>query len=421
MQTVAAEHSEPLRTTTTGRRVHFKSILTLAVVARLGVICFLLSKYSPHWFFQQALDLGFMAQSLNSGHGLSSPFGGWTGPTAFVAPGYPAIIALIFHLFGSYGRASEFVIMVLQMLFAVAALALMMHVAHRLFGAAVANLAGGFWAVSMPIFLPIIFWDTCLSVLFLIAMIALALTLAEGPSLKLWLASGAYCGIVLLVNPSLIVTMFAIFAWAACQRRPRSMHGPLLGLLVLLVVFAPWPIRNARVMHAFIPLRSNFGYELWQGNRPGGDGIFHDAFYPLKNKAEYADYASRGEIAYMHEKSDLAKSYIRAKPEEFLKLCIARVARFWTGSGSPGNAGLMEAYICITSFLGLAGLILLFRMRRSTAIFFSLPIALFPLPYYITHPDFRFRMLLDPLLTILAAYAVIEFDSYLRSRRNRTV
>lgn len=199
------------------------------------------------------------------------------------------------------------------------------------------------------------------------------------------------------------------------------MHGPLLGLLVLLVVFAPWPIRNARVMHAFIPLRSNFGYELWQGNRPGGDGIFHDAFYPLKNKAEYADYASRGEIAYMHEKSDLAKAYIRAKPDEFLKLCIARVARFWTGSGSPGNAGLMEAYICITSFLGLAGLILLFRMRRSTAIFFSLPIALFPLPYYITHPDFRFRMLLDPLLTILAAYAVIEFDSYLRSRRNRTV
>ena len=39
---------------------------------------------------------------------------------------------------------------------------------------------------------------------------------------------------------------------------------------------------------------------------------------------------------------------------------------------------------------------------------FLLPILLFPLPYYMTHPDFRFRLLLDPLLTILSAYAVID-------------
>jgi hypothetical protein len=31
---------------------------------------------------------------------------------------------------------------------------------------------------------------------------------------------------------------------------------------------------------------------------------------------------------------------------------------------------------------------------------------LFPLPYYLTHPDFRFRMLLDPMLLLLSAYAV---------------
>jgi hypothetical protein len=31
---------------------------------------------------------------------------------------------------------------------------------------------------------------------------------------------------------------------------------------------------------------------------------------------------------------------------------------------------------------------------------------LFPLPYYITHAEFRYRLVVDPLLTILAAYAV---------------
>jgi hypothetical protein len=60
----------------------------------------------------------------------------------------------------------------------------------------------------------------------------------------------------------------------------------------------------------------------------------------------------------------------------------------------------------LTSLLGLLGLALLCRQSRTTALLFLLPIVVFPLPYYITHPDFRFRLLLDPLLTILSAYAV---------------
>jgi hypothetical protein len=31
---------------------------------------------------------------------------------------------------------------------------------------------------------------------------------------------------------------------------------------------------------------------------------------------------------------------------------------------------------------------------------------IFPLPYYITHAEFRYRLVVDPLLTILAASAL---------------
>ena len=44
------------------------------------------------------------------------------------------------------------------------------------------------------------------------------------------------------------------------------------------------------------------------------------------------------------------------------------------------------------------------RVRLS--VLFILPLMLFPLPYYITHAEFRYRLVIDPLLTILAAYAV---------------
>ena len=46
------------------------------------------------------------------------------------------------------------------------------------------------------------------------------------------------------------------------------------------------------------------------------------------------------------------------------------------------------------------------RSRVSLAALFLLPLMLFPLPYYITHAEFRYRLVVDPLLTILAAYAV---------------
>jgi hypothetical protein len=51
---------------------------------------------------------------------------------------------------------------------------------------------------------------------------------------------------------------------------------------------------------------------------------------------------------------------------------------------------------------------------------FLLPLLVFPLPYYITHPNFRFRLLLDPLLTILSAYAVYRLNSLRKNFNSQT-
>ena len=115
-----------------GGGVYSKTILAVALVLRLGVVSMVLFCYPRNWLFSKAPDLGFLADSLSSGHGLSSPFGGSTGPTAFLAPGYPAILGLVFRLFGSYSFASAAVIMGLQTVFAVLTVAMIMHVAQRI-------------------------------------------------------------------------------------------------------------------------------------------------------------------------------------------------------------------------------------------------------------------------------------------------
>jgi 4-amino-4-deoxy-L-arabinose transferase-like glycosyltransferase len=314
--------------------------------------------------------------------------------------------------------ASASVVMLLQTLFAVLTVAVIMWVARRLFGDRTANLAGVLWAESVPLlWMPILFWETSLSILLLTGMVALALRCVEKSSARLWAVIGVYCGLAMLVNPALLLAMLAVCCWAAYRTRSSSLYGPLMGLFVMLVVFAPWPIRNARVMHAFIPLRSSFGYELWQGNRAGADGVFDGSLYPANSKLEFADYASKGELAYMREKSALAKAYIRAHPSEFIWLTAKRAARFWMGRDGKIDSIPMELYMATISLLGLLGLVTLFIKHRPTSMLFLLPLLVFPLPYYITDMKFRYRLTIDPLLTILVAYAVIQLSAYVNKKR----
>ena len=386
-------------------RPHRVAIVLLALVTRLAVLWFVVERFPHQWLYSRGIELGTLAQSLVAGQGLSSPFGGSTGPTALLAPGYPAVIALIFRIFGSFTFPAAIAVMVMQVLFSAGTVLLIMMVARRCFDSRTADLAGAFWAVSLPlVWMPTIFWETCLSTLLLVGMIALALRCEQKPSRLLWALMGGYCGLAGLVNPALLMALLALMGWAAWQTRKRLRYSPLLGLLVLLVVFAPWPIRNARALGAFIPLRSTVGFELWMGNRVGATGFLDESLFPLFNRWEFDQYVAKGEVAYMRDKSGLARTYVRAHPVEFLRLSSIRVLRFWTGTGSKDGSVLFAVHALLTSCLGAMGMWRLWQRRRfGVAALFLLPLILFPLPYYITHAEFRYRLVVDPLLTILAA------------------
>lgn len=409
MQTAVETAASPLTPKPTQEtRPHTMAILVVALAARLLILWFAIAHFPHNWLYSRGIELGTLAQSLVTGQGLSSPFGGSTGPTALLAPGYPALIACIFRIFGSFTFAAAIAVMTMQLLFSVMTVLVIMHVAHRLFGVRAANLAGAFWAVSLPLlWMPTIFWETCLSTLILVSMIALALRCARRPSSILWALMGAYCGLAALVNPALLPALLAILGWTAWQTRKTLRYSPILALLVFVLIFAPWPIRNARVLHAFIPLRSTVGFELWVGNRPGATGFLDESQFPIFNKRELDSYIAKGEVVYMRDKSALAKTYIRTHPGEFLRLSTVRFIRFWTGTGSTDGSVIFAIYAVLTTSLGLIGSWrLLLKRRISLAVLFALPLMLFPLPYYITHAEFRYRLVIDPLLTILAAYAV---------------
>ena len=393
--------------TAPGMRPHTLAILAVALLLRLLIVWFAGARFPHKWLYSRGIELGTLAQSMVAGQGLSSPFGGSTGPTALLAPGYPAIIALLFVIFGSFTFIAAVAVMVTQLLFSVLTVLCMMQVARQCFGIRTANLAGMFWAVSLPlVWMPTIFWETCLSTLLLVGMVALALRCERRPGGLLWAVMGAYCGLATLVNPSLLPALLALMGWAAWQTRERLWYLPV-GLLVFSAVFAPWPIRNARVLHAFIPLRSTVGFELWVGNRAGASGFLDESQFPLFNRWEYDQYVAKGEVAYMRDKSALARAYMRTHPGEFVQLSAVRFVRFWTGTGNKDGSVIFTLHAVLTTSLGFMGIWRLVRERRiRLAVLFLLPLMVFPLPYYITHAEFRYRLVVDPLLTIMAGYAV---------------
>jgi hypothetical protein len=383
------------------------TILAIALLLRLLIVWFVIARFPHGWLYTRGIELGTLAHSLLAGQGLSSPFGGSTGPTALLAPGYPAVIALVFRIFGPFSFAAAIAVMAMQTLFSVTTVLVIIQVAQRCFGMRTANMSGTFWAVSLPlIWMPTIFWETCLSTLLLVGMIGLAPRCAQRPGLLLWTLMGAYTGLAALVNPALLFSLLAVLAWAAWQTRKAFWHF-LVALLVLCFVFASWPIRNARVLHAFIPLRSTVGFELWMGNRTGATGFLDESLFPLFNRWEYDQYVAKGEVAYMRDKAALARAYIRAHPSEFVERSGVRFIRFWTGTGTQDGSVIFAIHALLTTTLGLAGIWRLVKKRRvRLAVLFLLPLIVFPLPYYITHAEFRYRLVVDPLLTILAAYAL---------------
>ena len=415
---------------TPNERLWFCGVLVVALCMRLIVVSIQLHKPVME-FYSHPWEMGFLANSLLHGLGYSSPFGVSTGPTAFIAPGYVTVVAGIFFLFGIYTVKSALVIILLNVAASLATIALMMRLARRLFGAPAGWAAGIFWAVALPVlWLPVIFWESSFSALFFVTMLSLALRTRRAPTRYNWILLGTFTAIAALINPALIFSFVAIMGWAAFQTwndaraanstaAPFSWRSPALGLLALVLVFAAWPIRNAVRFHAFIPLRSTVGFELWMGNRPGANGRLDESLFPMYNRSELDAYKAQGEVAYIHGKSAAAWSYIGSHPAWFADMTARRVVRFWAGTGNAGSPVIYQIHALTTTLLGLLGLGLLFRRDRSLAALFALPLLFFPLPYYMTHAEFRYRLNLDPVLTLLAAYAAVAIGTALAERKAR--
>src|SRR5690242_15304366 len=94
-----------------------------------------------------AQETGSIAYALATGKGFSSPFRRETGPTAWLAPVYPLLVAGVFRAFGIFTRASFFAVLWLNALFSSAVCIAIFYAGKRVAGRGVASAAAWLWAI----------------------------------------------------------------------------------------------------------------------------------------------------------------------------------------------------------------------------------------------------------------------------------
>ena len=397
-------------------------IFFVALVLRLAVVPFLagdqLNPARDHWVF--GWETGRIARSLASGHGIGSPLFGWTGPTAWMGPVYPSLVAAVFKVFGIYSKASAYVILSLNCLFAALTCLPVHSIARTVFARRTATAATWVWAL-FPYsfdFSAGLVSNTALNALLFTLAVAMTITLERKLSPRSWAAWGIVWALAGLTEPSLLACLPVAGLWLIYRLRQRGMcwnffWRPAVAGLAFLILVSPWFVRNERVFGRFIPFRSNFWLVFYQGNTWDTFDLYPDWANPPHNPAEMAEYARVGEIAYMNEKKWQAIAEVREHPARFAWLTLRRIIFTWTGYWNLSPAyrrieplTLPNVFVAtLLSVLTVSGLFLAFARVRRFAVLFAWLLLAFPAVYYITHPSMAYRHPLDPLLLALGVHA----------------
>jgi len=361
-------------------------------------------------------EAGSVAAALARGQGFCCLFGQPTGPTAWLAPVYPFFLAGIFKIFGIFGVKSFYVAGLFNCAFSALVIVPLFRVAQRIGNRATAAVAGWLWAVfPSGILIPFEWvWDSSLSALLAISLLWAAFLVTDYPQQRNFVFYGLFCGFCLLANPALGAVIPFILLWIYLRTRSSPIVGiqeVLLAGCLAALVCVPWTIRNAVQFHRFVPIRSDYPFELWIGNNP----IYDENSREVNRITRYEQvhlYAQLGENAFLEQKGRAAIVFIRAHPALCLQLEERRAVAWWLGTSTPWQ-DFLRADSALVRFLffwnaltllgTLAGLVILLHLQSPFFLSVAAYPLVFPLAYYVTQVSLRLRHPCDPILALLMA------------------
>jgi 4-amino-4-deoxy-L-arabinose transferase-like glycosyltransferase len=367
--------------------------------------------------FGFGFEMGRVGRSIALGQGFSNPYGDDTGPSAWEPPLYPYLIGGVFKIFGVYTRASAWVLLSINSLFASLTTIPVFLIAQRAFGASIAKWSARAWALNPYVWYWSIhwIWDTTFTPFILALIFLVALELEEQPGLRGWIIFGALWGVAALANPSSLsfLPFCGLWVWRRrYHRRLSSLGGVFLSSFLFFLVLFPWLIRNHEVFGRFVFIRDDFGLQLRLGNNKFADGMLFASLQPNLNKPEFDYFKEMGELKYEAYCRRRALDWIGAHPRCFTIISLKRFFYYWNGVPRPTDSAaaydFRSSLFLASSVLAIWGAGRSVRQKRPGAWLFAGLILTYPVVYYFVFPHARYRHPLEPELFMLAVFLLSE-------------
>lgn len=357
-----------------------------------------------------------LARSLAIGHGYSDPYVVATGPSALIPPMYPWITSLAFRVFGVFSHGAGFVMVVFNSVFSALTCWTIYRICNRVFNQTVAVWSGWLWAISpFAVYYSIGWiWETSMSTFLLSWLLLLTLQMEGDDRLLSWLGYAVLWGFVGLTNTAELAWLPFSGCWLLYhlyRRGQRFLLPVILSAVAFWITLTPWLVRNYLVFGQVVFIRDNFGNELRAGNNPLAEGLKVVKFDSGRDPYLLNLYKEMGEAAINAQQADVAKAWIANHPARFLQLCGRRFCYFW--GNTPHNYGsdpfgwakqVKNLFYAVSSLLAACGLILAIKRRVHGVFLFATILLFYPLTYYITVPEPRYRHAIEPQMLMLSVY-----------------
>jgi hypothetical protein len=349
-----------------------------------------------------------LAYSLYEHGRFANPFlAADTGPSAHLAPVFPAFLAGIMFLFGT--KSVGFYVLQFASIFVLALQLSLYPVFARALG--MGSLTGAIAATAWILAKPATFygWEAFYASL----VIAVACCLfrrnldLNQPTASSWLL-GCVIGLASLLVQTAIPIFAALIFWDVWRRPKIFFRRFLLPLVVLpILIVTPWTIRNYRVFHRLILVRDDLGLELAVSYNDCAQFALQENFngcfqqsHPNRSAKEAQRVIELGEADYNRLRLKEAIGWIKSHPRQFVRLTTFRFIAWWmpteTGTRQYAQyAGLdriwERSFIYLMTLLSVPGLLILYRRDFESAVVCLSCLALFPIIYYFVQFQDRYR------------------------------
>jgi hypothetical protein len=417
------------------RRWALVAALTVTATLRLAFLVWNVDEH-PEFFVQPTVEVlsqvsdsstpymnefGFEVSNIACswaclGRGLASPFGGDTGPTAWIAPGVVAPYAASFSLFGCFTTASILTLFGVALLLSLATCWLTYRSALLMFGDRSTALLAALLFALAPFDLWLFRVASAMELnvyTFLLALLLLmALRYWRSPTAGRLLGLAAATAAAVLIYPGFGLCALTVVALRlAIDRATRVVVHAVLCATVVGVLVSPYVVWQRSRVGGWVPIKSNGPFELYLGNTPEARGVLSDAVFearhPSQSLDEYLRYRTVGELPYVRQKyAEFRRDFTW---QRFLVTTGERVlGYFFTYTPKEWDTQSLRtaAKRVLWALPGVVLLVIPLVRRRtlgqSALVAYAL-VASFALPFLLAGVMERYRLPVAPVIAILGA------------------